>query len=96
MSIALTLTTDRIPNRLPLGRAHMLAASAVREAQRAGLPIDSIVSVGSLRRYAPEVGDVSLLAVAEPRRFDDVLSGLAALALATATTSRSRTSITVV
>jgi DNA polymerase (family 10) len=62
-----------------LGRAHLLAATAVREAGRAGLPIDSIRPVGSLRRCAPDVGDVLLLAMADPARHRQIRQGFARL-----------------
>ena len=42
----------------------MLASTLIREARRAGLPADSLTPVGSLRRFAPDIGDVSLLGVA--------------------------------
>ena len=47
--------------------------------QRAGLPVVTLVPLGSLRRFAPEIGDVTLLAVAAADRHADVLDGLAAL-----------------
>ncbi len=54
------LTTSRIP----LGRAHMLASAITHDAERAGLKFDALTPVGSLRRFSPDVGDVSLLGVA--------------------------------
>src|SRR4029450_1387905 len=42
------------PTRIALGRAHMLASSAIRDAQRAGLPAHSITPAGDLRRFAPD------------------------------------------
>ena len=42
----------------------MLASDAIREARRAGLAADRSRPLGSLRRFAPDIGDVSLLAVA--------------------------------
>jgi DNA polymerase (family X) len=89
------LTTTVRSARLPLGRAHLLASTALREARRAGLAADSVVAVGSLRRFAPDVGDVSLLAVADPVRIADVLAGFAALPLATGTLGRTPTSVTI-
>jgi hypothetical protein len=41
----------------------MLASTVMRDAQRTGLPVHSITPLGSLRRFAPSVGDVSLLAL---------------------------------
>ena len=49
--------------RLSLGRAHALATSFAQHVQRSGLPIAALVPLGSLRRYAPEMGDVAMLAV---------------------------------
>jgi DNA polymerase (family 10) len=48
---------------LPLGRAHLLASTAIREARKAGLAVDTIVSVGDLRRFEPAVTSVELLGV---------------------------------
>src|SRR5215207_1796966 len=50
--------------RLSLGRAHALATTLAQHVQRAGLPVVALVPLGSLRRFAPEIGDVTLLAVA--------------------------------
>jgi DNA polymerase (family X) len=80
---------------LPLGRAHLIASTALREARRAGLPVESIVSVGGLRRYAPDAGAVSLLAVAQVDRIADVLTGFAALSIATRTLTRTEATISV-
>lgn len=57
----------------------MLASTVMRDAQRAGLPVQSITPVGSLRRFAPAVGDVSLLAVAPAAAHHDVLTAFARL-----------------
>jgi DNA polymerase (family X) len=65
--------------RLSLGRAHALATLIAQHVQRAGLPVLAFVPLGSLRRFAPEIGDVTLLAVAAPDRHAEVLDGLAAL-----------------
>ncbi len=54
----------------------------MRDAQRAGLPARSITPLGSLRRFAPAVGDVSLLAVAPAAAHHDVLTGFARLTAA--------------
>ena len=72
----------------------MLASGAMRDAERVGLPAISLTPLGSLRRMAPDVGDVSLLAVAELERHSDVLSGFARLPAVAAVLSRSRTHIT--
>ncbi|HVZ22022.1 MAG TPA: PHP domain-containing protein [Vicinamibacterales bacterium] len=81
--------------RIPLGRAHMLAATAIREARRAGLPTDVLTPVGSLRRHAPAVGDVSLLAVIEPRLQGELFDGFARLPMVTRVTGRTPGSVTV-
>ncbi|MGH9239466.1 MAG: PHP domain-containing protein, partial [Vicinamibacterales bacterium] len=60
----------------------MLASTVMRDAQRAGLPVRSITPLGSLRRFAPAVGDVSLLAVAPAAAHHDVLTGFARLTAA--------------
>jgi DNA polymerase (family X) len=48
--------------RLPLGRAYLLASTVLRELRAAGIDTSDISHVGSLRRMAPDVGDVSLVA----------------------------------
>ena len=52
----------------------MLASTVIRDARRAGFPIRSLTPIGSLRRYAPDIGDVSLLAVAPPDRYPNLLN----------------------
>lgn len=79
--------------RLPLGRAHALATALAQHVQRAGLPITALVPLGSLRRFAPEIGDVTLLAVAAPDRHTDVLDGLASLGGSISVLRRSDTTI---
>jgi DNA polymerase (family 10) len=73
--------------RIPLGRAHLLASTVMREVRRAGLPIDAVLPLGSLRRWAPDVGDVSLLAVSQPAAHSEVLDGFLRLSLVTAVMS---------
>lgn len=75
-------------SRIALGRAHLLAATVIHEIRRARLPVSSVVSVGSARRFAPDVGDVSLLAVAPPDQHASVLDGFAALPMMTGVLSR--------
>lgn len=79
---------------MSLGRAHLLASGAIREAQRVGLPAQSITPLGSLRRFAPDIGDVSLLAVAEAARHTELLSGFARIPAIAAILSRSQSHIT--
>jgi DNA polymerase (family 10) len=74
--------------RIPLGRAHLLASNVMREARRAGIPAVSVTPIGSLRRWAPDVGDVSLLAVAQPVSHDEVLDGFLRLPFVTAVLAR--------
>lgn len=82
------------PERLPLGRAHTLAAFAIQEARRKGIPADPLLLLGSLRRYAPDVGDVSLLAVAPHDAHDDVLRGFERLSRSGAPLHRTASSLT--
>ena len=72
----------------------MLASGAMRDAEHAGLPVMSLTPLGSLRRMAPDIGDVSLLAIADLERHSDVLTGFARLPAVAAVLSRSRTHIT--
>jgi DNA polymerase (family 10) len=53
----------------------------MREARRAGFAVESITAVGSLRRYAPDIGDVALLAVAPTARHPHLRSTFASLPL---------------
>jgi DNA polymerase (family 10) len=48
---------------MPLGRAHTLASSVISEAHHAGIGTGAMTAVGGLRRFAPEVSTVALLAV---------------------------------
>ena len=73
----------------------MLASGAMRDAHRVGLPARSITPLGSLRRFAPAVGDVSLLAVAAEAQHADVLSGFGRLPTAASILSRSLSHITI-
>lgn len=73
----------------------MLASTAMRDAQRAGLPAQSLTPLGSLRRCAPAVGDVSLLAVAAAAHHAELLSGFARLTGSSSVLSQTSTSVTV-
>ena len=73
----------------------MLASTLIREARRAGLPADSLTPVGSLRRFSPDVGDVSLLGVAPANRHRRIIDGFAKLSAVGAVNGRDNTSITV-
>src|SRR6188508_177618 len=78
------LTTSRIS----LGRAHLLAASLIREATRAGIPATSLNRVGSLRRFAPDIGDVALLAGISTAHHADVLTRFSTLPMVTGVLAR--------
>ena len=73
----------------------MLASGAMREAQRVGLPAQSITPLGGLRRFAPAVSDVSLLAIAGEAQHADVLNGFGRLPTAAAILSRSLSHVTI-
>ncbi len=73
----------------------MLASGALREAQRVGLPAQSLTPLGGLRRYAPDVGEVSILAVAEASRHMDLLSAFARMPAVATILARSTTHITI-
>ena len=71
----------------------MVASALAREAHRAGLPLDSLTPLGSLRRFAPDIGDVSLLGVAAPEHHDTLLDQFARLP-GLRSVSRSRSHVT--
>ena len=73
----------------------MLASSIIREARRAGLAADALTPVGSLRRFAADVGDISLLGVASATRRLHVLSAFGRLPSAAAVAAQSASSLTV-
>jgi len=82
-------------SRIPLGRADMLASTAVREAHQAGLPADDIVPVGGVRRYAPAVDGAVLLAVTDDARREEFLAGFARLAFVRSVVGSSPSSVRV-
>lgn len=59
----------------------MLASSVIRETRRAGIALDSITAVGSLRRFAPDIGDVTLLGVAPVTRHAQILRSFGRLSV---------------
>ena len=67
-------------SRIPLGRADMLASTAIREAHQAGLPAEDIVPVGGVRRFSPAVDGAVLLAVTDDARREEFLAGFSRLA----------------
>ena len=81
-------------NRTPLGRAHLLASSVIREIRRAGIGMEAITPVGSLRRFAPDVGDVTLLGVAPVSRIGHVLRAFARLPVVAEVTATGPASVT--
>ena len=65
----------------------------IREVRRAGLPAADVVPLGSLRRWAPDIGDVSLLAIAEPAAHNEVLDGFLKLPSVTTVLARLPSSV---
>jgi DNA polymerase (family 10) len=57
----------------------MLASTVIREVRRAGIGAEAITAVGSLRRFAPDIGDVSLLGVVPASKQRHVLKAFARL-----------------
>jgi DNA polymerase (family 10) len=66
----------------------------IRETRRAGIGMEAITAVGSLRRFAPDVGDVALLGVAPVSRIGHVLRAFARLPLVAEVTATGPTSVT--
>jgi len=64
-----------------------------REAQRAGLPVEDIVAVGGLRRYAPTLEGAALLAVAVEARHAEVLAGFSRLPIVRSVIGTSETAM---
>ena len=83
-------------SRIPLGRAHMLASAVIRDATRARLPVDTLTPLGSLRRFAPDIGDVALLAIAPAESHADVLAAFARLQVFARAYGMSPSSVTAV
>jgi DNA polymerase (family 10) len=80
---------------IPLGRAHLLASSMFHEARRGGLSLDVLMAVGPLRRYAPAVDRVALLAIVAPPSIPRTLKAFSRLPSVTAVASQSAQHITV-
>ena len=81
-------------NRTPLGRAHLLASSVIREIRRAGIGMEAITAVGSLRRFAPDVGNVTLLGVAPVSRVGHMLRAFSRLPIVAEVTATGPASVT--
>jgi DNA polymerase (family X) len=73
----------------------MLASSAIREARRAGIAAEAIVPVGSLRRFAPDVGDVTLLALVPSSHHKQVLRAFGRLPIVAEVSAQSPCSVTI-
>jgi DNA polymerase (family 10) len=71
----------------------MLASSVMREARRAGIGAEAITAVGSLRRFAPDIGDVALLGVVPIARQRQVMKAFTRLPLVLDVKSESDTSV---
>jgi DNA polymerase (family 10) len=84
------LTTSRIP----LGRAYMLASALIHDAHKARLPFDSLTPLGSVRRFAPDIGDVSLLGVAPAADHERLLEDFGRLRSVFRTLDRSPAQVT--
>ncbi|MGH9348709.1 MAG: DNA polymerase/3'-5' exonuclease PolX [Vicinamibacterales bacterium] len=66
-------------SRIPLGRAHVLASSIIHELRHSGVETDLLTPVGSLRRFAPEVGGTALFAAAGAASRERLLHAFATL-----------------
>src|SRR5204862_7278252 len=64
---------------ISFGRAHALAALNAQEVRRAGMPSEHLTPPGGLRRDAPSVEHVALLASAPADARAEVLDGFASL-----------------
>ena len=71
----------------------MLASSVMREARRAGIGAEAITAVGSLRRYAPEIGEVAILGVVPIARHRQVMKAFTRLPLVLDVKSESETTV---
>jgi DNA polymerase (family 10) len=67
----------------------------IREARRAGLGTDVITAVGSLRRFAPAVDDVTLLAIVPTEQHQGVLAAFTRLSPVSAVLAQQPSSVTV-
>lgn len=81
--------------RIPLGRAHRIASIMTEDLWQTGADLLSIAPVGSLRRFAPDVGDISLLAVTEAGGAKSLVKAVERIPRGRRTLARRPTSITV-
>ena len=72
----------------------MLASTVVREARRAGLGVEALTPVGGVRRFAPDIGDVTLLGVAAAREHARILKDFARLSIVTSVTVQTPCNVT--
>ena len=84
------------PRRIPLGRAHLLASSILHELRFAGVEADRLTTTGSLRRFSPDVGNVSLFAAAAGRDRQNLLRTFTRLPIATAVLAHTESGATIV
>jgi DNA polymerase (family 10) len=73
----------------------MLASSAIREARRAGIAAEGIMPVGSIRRFAPDIGDVALLALVAPSRQKQTLRAFSRLPIVSQVLALTASSVTI-
>ena len=83
-------------SRIPLGRADALASQTIREARQSGLPFKDIVKVGGLRRCAPAVEGVTLVAIVENESREEVLNGFTHLSLVRSVLGRTPSHVRVI
>lgn len=81
--------------RTPLGRAHMLASLAVHQVRKAAVKLELIMPVGGVRRFAPDVGDISVLAAAPSAQHEPLLKAFGKLPLASRVLSKTSSSATI-
>lgn len=82
-------------SRIPLGRAYQLATSIMHELRGAGVGAEQLNCVGSLRRFAPDVGGIALLAAVETSDREHVLETFTKIASAQRVTARTATAATI-
>jgi DNA polymerase (family X) len=73
----------------------MLASSAIREARRAGIAAEAMMPVGSIRRFAPDVGEVALLALVAPSRQKQALRAFGRLPIVSEVLAQTASSATI-
>ena len=71
-----------VDDPLPLGRAHILASTAIREARRAGIAVETLVAVGEVRRFEPAVQSVDVLGIAPATEHRAVMNAFTRLPFA--------------